>query len=53
MMRNFYKIFDAIAARFSMVILGLLVAIFGLVSPTRVLYALRESVFKGTICKDC
>ena len=51
------KIFDAIASRLSLVILGLLVAVFGLVSPTRTMVALRQSVFKGhtgnLFCKDC
>lgn len=51
------KIFDALAARLSLVILGLLVVIFGLISPTRTMVALRQSVFKdhasSLFCKDC
>ena len=51
------KILDAITSRIVLVVFGVVVAVFGLVSPTRTMNALRYSLLtdatKGLFCKDC
>lgn len=58
MMRKFFrKILDEVSARIVMVVFGLVVLIFGVISPTRTLYAIKRAgssvSVRDLICKDC
>ena len=52
-----HSFFNAISSRFAVFLLGILVAILGLVSPGRVLDALRTTLIKDSVdkmfCKNC